>query len=164
MTGLIRVINRPLNYAGRARDLMLQLVGRLVENVGGFRDIVARGRFRQFTAQFDQLLQKGQRLNDADRRLGPDVWACAGLDDRAGRARRLLCRTAPPPDIAEVGAVITYATLLNQLFRRSWRRPDRPPSWLSICRAWLLCAAFSNAPVAAAQCPAAPGADPLDRL
>ena len=42
----VRLINRRVElYAGRARDLMMALLGRLVENVGGFRDIVASGRF-----------------------------------------------------------------------------------------------------------------------
>src|SRR5207249_2205536 len=45
--GLIRLVNRPLeHHAGRARELMQGLMSQLVEAVGGFRDIVAAGRFR----------------------------------------------------------------------------------------------------------------------
>jgi ATP-binding cassette subfamily B protein len=118
MAFAVRLINRRVEtYAGQARDLMLRLVGRLVENVGGFRDIVAAGRFRNFTAQFDDLLQESQRLN-----VRTAVWGqFAGLVPAmfvylgvlgvywVGLRRQ-------PIDIEEIGVLITYTALLTQLF------------------------------------------------
>lgn len=114
---VIRWMNRRVEYyAGQARDLMLELLGRLVEYVGGFRDIIAAGRFRNFTSQFDELLSRGQRLN-----IRTAVWGQMSGQVPAtlvslsvvgvyalGLSRR--------PSVAEVGELITYAALLGQLF------------------------------------------------
>jgi ABC-type multidrug transport system fused ATPase/permease subunit len=117
MAGVVRVINRRVEtYAGQARDLMLRLVGRLVENVGGFRDIVAAGRFRHFAAQFDELLREGQRLN-----VRTAVWGqLSGLVPATVVALAVLAvywlGLRRRPSVAEVGEIVTYALLLNQLF------------------------------------------------
>jgi ATP-binding cassette subfamily B protein len=118
MAGLIRAVNRQVEkYAARGRDVMLGLVGRLVENVGGFRDIVAAGRFRNFTAQFDDMLRESQRLN-----VRTAVWGqLAGLVPAmivslAVLAVYYLGVRREELNAAEVGTLITYTALLNQLF------------------------------------------------
>jgi ATP-binding cassette subfamily B protein len=114
---LVRRINRRVEYnAGRARDLMLELVGRLVEYVGGFRDIMATGRFRNFTAQFDEVLKRCQTYN-----VRTAVWSQlsgqvpASLVSLGVLAVYALGITRQPT-VAEVGDLITYAALLSQLF------------------------------------------------
>jgi ATP-binding cassette subfamily B protein len=117
MAGFIRLINRRVeSYAGQARDLMQQLVGRLVENVGGFRDIVAAGRFRHFTDQFDELLRRSQFLN-----VRTAVWGqLSGLLPAMVVSLAVLgvyyVGLRRHPKVEEVGALITYAALLDQLF------------------------------------------------
>jgi ATP-binding cassette subfamily B protein len=114
---VVRAINRRVAaYAGMARDLMMRLMGRLIENVGGFRDIVTAGRFRDFTAQFDELLREGQRLN-----VRTAVWGqLAGLVPALFVSLAVLAVYAlglrGPLDVEKVGALITYAALLQQLF------------------------------------------------
>ncbi len=114
---VVRVINtRVERYAGAARDLMLRIVGRLIEDVGGFRDIVAAGRFQHFTAQFDQLLQQAQQLN-----VRTAVWGqLSGLVPAMLVSSSVLLvyfvGVERRPTLEEVGGIITYATLLNQLF------------------------------------------------
>jgi ABC-type multidrug transport system fused ATPase/permease subunit len=118
MAGAVRVINRRVErYAGAARDLMLRLVGRLVENVGGFRDIVAAGCFRSFTAQFDDLLKESQRLNVRTAVWGqlsglvPAVFVYLGV-----LGVYLFGLRRGSIDVQEIGLLITYTTLLTQLF------------------------------------------------
>ncbi len=119
----IRWINvRVERNAGQARDLMLEMVGRLVEYVGGFRDIVASGRFRSFTGQFDSLLVQSQRLN-----VRTAVWGqMSGLVPAMLVSLSMLAvyvlglnglRELPRDEkIARIGELITYAALLSQLF------------------------------------------------
>jgi ATP-binding cassette subfamily B protein len=114
---VIRLINRRVEaYAGRARDLMLELVGRLVENVGGFRDIVAAGRFRGFTAQFDELLKEGQRLNVRTAVWGQLSGLVPSMLISLGVMAVYALGVRRHPSVTEAGAIITYAALLGQLF------------------------------------------------
>jgi ABC-type multidrug transport system fused ATPase/permease subunit len=114
---VVRRINRRVEYyAGRARDLMLDLVGRLVEYVGGFRDIVAAGRFRHFTIVFDDQLRQCQRLN-----VRTAVWSqLSGQVPATLVSLSILTVYAiglsRPLSLAAVGEMITYAALLSQLF------------------------------------------------
>jgi ATP-binding cassette subfamily B protein len=114
---VVRVINRRVEtYAGQGRGLMLRLMGRLVESVGGFRDIVAAGRFRHFTAQFDDMLLEGQRLN-----VRTAIWGqLSGLVPAMVVSLAVLAvyyvGLRSGPTLAGVGEIITYAMLLNQLF------------------------------------------------
>jgi ATP-binding cassette subfamily B protein len=114
---VVRRINRRVEYyAGRARDLMLELVGRLVEYVGGFRDLVATGRFGSFTAQFDDVLRRCQRFN-----VRTAVWG-----QLAGQMPATLVSLSVllvyslavwgQVSLEEAGRVITYAALIDQLF------------------------------------------------
>jgi ATP-binding cassette subfamily B protein len=114
---VVRLINRQVEYyAGRARDLMLELLGRLVEYVGGFRDIVAAGRFRNFTAQFDALLARGQDLNVRTAVWGQLAGQVPATLVALGTLSVYALGLRRRPDIAEVGEIITYAALLSQLF------------------------------------------------
>jgi ATP-binding cassette subfamily B protein len=117
MAGVIRSINHRVEYyAGQARDLMQELLGRLVEYVGAFRDIVAAGRFRDYTARFDDVLKESQKLN-----VRTAVWG-----QLSGLVPAMIVNLAVlgvyafgvsrGPTIAEIGVIITYATLLQQLF------------------------------------------------
>jgi ATP-binding cassette subfamily B protein len=114
---IVRYVNRRVEfYAGRSRDLMLELVGRLVEYVGGFRDLVATGRFGSFTTQFDDVLRRCQRYN-----VRTAVWG-----QLAGQVPATLVSlgvlvvyalgVGRRPSLAEAGTIVTYAMLLDQLF------------------------------------------------
>jgi ABC-type multidrug transport system fused ATPase/permease subunit len=117
VAGVVRAINRRVEfYAGQARDLMMQLVGRLVENVGGFRDIVAAGRFRDFTSRFDDLLRRGQRLNVRTAVWGQMSGLVPAMLVSLGVLAVYFISLQRHPRVEEVGALITYAALLNQLF------------------------------------------------
>jgi ATP-binding cassette subfamily B protein len=117
MAGLVRLINRRVAvYAAAARELMQQIVGRLVENVGGFRDIVASGRFKQFSRQFDQMLRASQRAN-----IRTAVWGhLSGLLPAMMVGLAVIgvysVGLKQTTDISEIGTLITYATLISQLF------------------------------------------------
>jgi ABC-type multidrug transport system fused ATPase/permease subunit len=120
---VIRWINQRVErFAGQARDLMLELVGRLVENVGGFRDIVASGRFSSFTARFDELLQEGQRLNVLTAVWGqlsglvPSMLVSLAVLAVYVLGLNNLRDLSEQQKIATIGDLITYAALLSQLF------------------------------------------------
>jgi ATP-binding cassette subfamily B protein len=123
LTPLIWWMNRRVeHYAGRARDLMLDLVGRLVENVGGFRDIVAAGRFRSFSAQFDAVLRQCQRFNVLTAVWSqlsgqvPATFVSLGMVTVYALGVRHMGDLSPEQRQVEVGTLITYALLLGQLF------------------------------------------------
>jgi ABC-type multidrug transport system fused ATPase/permease subunit len=114
---LVRWINRRVeHYSGRSRDVMLELLGKLVEYVGGFRDIVAAGRFRQFTAQFDDMLRRGQQLNVRTAVWGQLSGQVPATLVSLGVVTVYALGLSRSPGTAEVGALITYAILLGQLF------------------------------------------------
>jgi ATP-binding cassette subfamily B protein len=123
LTPLIRWMNRRVEYyAGRARDLMLELVGRLVENVGGFRDIVAAGRFRGFATQFDSLLRQCQRFNVRTAVWSqlsgqvPATFVSLGMLTVYALGLGRMGGLTAEQQAAEAGALITYTLLLGQLF------------------------------------------------
>jgi len=161
---LIRVINQRVEtYRPPPAILMLQLVGRLVENGGRLPRHLAAGRFRQFTAQFDQAAPEGQRLNVRPPSGANGLGLCR-LDDRAGVLGSTMS-DCPPAEHRRGRGVITYGNPAQPAL------PGDPGSGpidhrLALdCRAWLLFAAFSNCPVAgSANAQPPPGADPLDRL
>jgi ATP-binding cassette subfamily B protein len=117
MAGLVRVINRRVaNYAAVARELMQQIVGRLVENVGGFRDIVASGRFQHFSRQFDHMLRASQRAN-----IRTAVWGhLSGLLPAMMVGLAVIgvywVGLKQTTDVSEIGFLITYTALVSQLF------------------------------------------------
>jgi ATP-binding cassette subfamily B protein len=114
---IVRRINRRVEYyAGRARDLMLELVGRLVEYVGGFRDLVASGRFGSFTAQFDDVLERCQRFNVRTAVWGQLAGQVPATLVSLGVLLVYSLAVARRPPLEEIGRVITYAALLDQLF------------------------------------------------
>jgi ABC-type multidrug transport system fused ATPase/permease subunit len=117
MTLPIRWINRQVEKrAILGRELMQSIMGQLVENVGGFRDIVAAGRFRRFHERFDELLEAAQRNN-----VSTSVWAqLSGLVPAivislAGMAVYLI-GLERYQDVSQVGLILTYAGLLSQMF------------------------------------------------
>jgi ABC-type multidrug transport system fused ATPase/permease subunit len=95
---------------------MEDITGRLVEYVGGFRDIVAAGRFRVFAGRFDDLLRQSEWTN-----VRTAVWGQA-----AGLVPMLLVSLAMlgvywfglrrADSVADVGEFITYAGFVSQLF------------------------------------------------
>jgi ATP-binding cassette subfamily B protein len=114
---VVRWINRRVEYySGRARDLMLELVGRLVEYVGGFRDLVATGRFGSFTAQFDDVLRRCQRYNVRTAVWGQLAGQVPATLVSLGVLAVYALGVSRRPSVAEVGALITYAILVGQLF------------------------------------------------
>jgi ATP-binding cassette subfamily B protein len=114
---IVRVINRRVEYyAGRARDLMQELVGRLVEYVGGFRDLVATGRFGSFTARFDDVLRRGQALNVRTAVWGQLAGQVPATLVSLGVLAVYALAVSRRPTLAQAGTVITYAALLDQLF------------------------------------------------
>jgi ATP-binding cassette subfamily B protein len=114
---IVRWINRRVErYAHEGRELEQSITGRLVENIGGFRDIVASGRFRQFAGQFQGLLDQSARVS-----VIAAVWG-----QSAGLVPWMIVSLATlgvyyfglrgVSDVSQVGEVITFAALLGQLF------------------------------------------------
>lgn len=114
--GLTHWLNRRVEgHAEQARSQRETLLGKLVEFVGGFRDVLATGRFRRFAGNFDNLLLAHQRSN-----VRTAVWG-----QLAGLVPTLLLTLAmlavysrvllPGMALADVGGLITYALLLAQL-------------------------------------------------
>lgn len=114
---LIRVTNLQVEInARRGRAPMQEILSRVVENVGGFRDIVAAGRFSGFLQQFDVLLKDSQRVN-----VRTTLWAqVSGLVP--GMMLSLLIVSVYYiglecyQSVSQVGEIITYAGLLSWLF------------------------------------------------
>ncbi|MGI9515746.1 MAG: ABC transporter ATP-binding protein [Pirellulaceae bacterium] len=117
MSLVIRLINRRVeHYAGRGRDIEQKITGNLVENVGGFRDIVASGKFSGFADVFNQLLEKSVRIN-----VTTSIWGqLTGLIPAMVVSTATICVyyfwIRQIESVAQVGEVITYAALLGQLF------------------------------------------------
>jgi ATP-binding cassette subfamily B protein len=141
LAGVIRLANRPVEeHAGRARMLMQQLMGLLVEAVGGFRDIVAANRFRGFSERFDHLLAETRREN-----IRTNVWGqAAGLVPATLVSLAVLAvyyfGWRRSVDVSEIGGIITYTSLLSQLFpammalaRTTTDLAMAMPSLLSLC-------------------------------
>jgi ABC-type multidrug transport system fused ATPase/permease subunit len=114
---IVRGINRRVErYAHEGRDLEQSITGRLVENIGGFRDIVASGRFRDFAGQFQELLDQSAKVS-----VTAAVWG-----QTAGLVPWMVVSLATLgvyyfglrgiSDVSQVGEVITFAALLGQLF------------------------------------------------
>ncbi len=117
MTFAIRWINRKVeHFAHQGREIEQKITGRLVENVGGFRDIVASGKFTQFANIFDSLLAKSVRVN-----VTTSIWGqLTGLVPAIIVSSATLCvyyfGIHQISGVSEIGEVITYAALLSQLF------------------------------------------------
>ncbi|MCH8828838.1 MAG: ABC transporter ATP-binding protein, partial [Planctomycetes bacterium] len=113
----IRLINRRIQQlAGVGRELEQEITGTLVENVGGYRDIVASGKFQHFASQFHKILDRAAKIG-----VKTSVWGQA-----AGLVPWVFVSLATMgvyyfgvreiKDVSQIGAVITYAALLSQLF------------------------------------------------
>ena len=113
----VRLINKKVEFhAGRARDLMEAIMSQVVEYVGGFRDIVAAGRFRVFADRFDGMLQESQRAN-----VRTSLWGqMSGVVPSTVVSLAVLAVyffwLKRATSVADVGAIITYAGLLSQMF------------------------------------------------
>lgn len=58
---IFTICNRYVNYlAGYLRYAFTEMSDQLIETIGGFRDIVAGGRFDRFAARFDDILKRSQ--------------------------------------------------------------------------------------------------------
>jgi ABC-type multidrug transport system fused ATPase/permease subunit len=103
-------------YATRARDLALGITGALVECIGGFRDILAGGRFPRFARRYEQQVLESARLSVRTR-----MWQeVAGLLPSLGLSMIVLGVYAlglkEIHTLAQLGEVITYTVLLGQFF------------------------------------------------
>jgi len=59
---IFTICNRHVNQlAGYLRYAFTEMSDQLIETIGGFRDIVAGGRFDRFAARFDDILKRSQR-------------------------------------------------------------------------------------------------------
>lgn len=116
-SGVIRLANRRVEAnARRGRELMQDILTQVIENVGGYRDIVAAGRFSSFVDQFDDLAKRSQSVN-----VRTGVWAqVSGLAPSMMILLLTVCvyyfgfKRAHSVD--DTGSIITYALLLAQLF------------------------------------------------
>jgi ABC-type multidrug transport system fused ATPase/permease subunit len=114
---VIRLINRQVEFnAHRGRELSQTITGRLVEYIGGFRDLIASGKFSRYAGRFDDLLAQSAQVN-----IVTSVWAqTSGLVPAIVVSLAVLgvyvSSIGRIDSVAEVGGVITYAALLSQLF------------------------------------------------
>jgi ATP-binding cassette subfamily B protein len=102
--------------ARQGREIMQNIMSQLVENVGGFRDIVAAGRFQRFHEKFDELLEASQNNN-----VGISVWAqLSGLVPSMmislAAISVYLIGLQRYQDVSQVGLILTYTGLMWQLF------------------------------------------------
>jgi ABC-type multidrug transport system fused ATPase/permease subunit len=115
--GLIRFFNVFVKkYASQARDLAESITGSLIECIGGFRDIQASGRFPRYAQRYQDQVGESARVN-----VWVRIWGeIAGLLPWLGLSVIMLgvyasgLRTIN--SVTELGAIITFTTLLSQFF------------------------------------------------
>lgn len=115
----LALVNRQVErHANAGRDVQQRIFSQLVENVGGFRDIVASGRFSQFAARFDELLAVGQGIS-----IRTSVWSQSSrlLPSALISLAILTAYTTGLPwfrnaDAERWGVIITYAGFLTYVF------------------------------------------------
>ncbi len=106
-------------YATRARELSESITGALVECIGGFRDIQASGRFPLFAQRYQEQVAESARTN-----VRTQFWnEMGGLLPAVGLSLIILGVYASGlfgpnrvQSVAQVGAIVTFALMLGQLF------------------------------------------------
>ena len=117
MSLIIRIVNRKIEaYAAQGRALEQSITGQLVENVGGFRDIVAAGKFERFARQFYELLLRAAAINVKTAVLGQTAGLVPAIVVSLSALAVYVFGVRGAVDVAEIGGIITYAMLLNKLF------------------------------------------------
>jgi ABC-type multidrug transport system fused ATPase/permease subunit len=115
--GLVHLVNRRVEWhAHRSREQGQEIMGRLVEYVGGLRDILAAGCLRGFAAQVDPLLRANQRSNVRTAVWGQLSGLLPALTISLATLAYFYSGWRGAGDVAAVGMLVTYAGLLAQLF------------------------------------------------
>ncbi len=103
-------------YANQARDLSESITGSLIECIGGFRDILASGRFPIFAHRYEGQVAESCRVNVWTR-----VWGeLAGLVPSMGLSLIILgiyvAGLRRIESVSQVGEIITFTALLSRFF------------------------------------------------
>jgi ATP-binding cassette subfamily B protein len=106
-------------YATQGRVLSESITSALVECIGGFRDIQASGRFPHYAQRYQERVAESARTN-----VRTQMWnEMGGLLPYLGLSLIVLGVYATGlfghnkiESVAQVGALVTFAMMLNQLF------------------------------------------------
>jgi ATP-binding cassette subfamily B protein len=101
--------------ARRTQELGEEILAQLVEAIGGFRDIVAAGRFDRFARRFDGVLQETERTSVRTALWGQFGGTLPSIVISILLAVPYFVFLAGDFTIADVGLVITYVGLLAQV-------------------------------------------------
>ena len=113
---LVRLINnRVEDLAKKTRDVSEEILSRLVENIGGFRDILASGRFDRFAGQFSRLLAEGEKYG-----VRTSLWGqAAGVLPRSWIGLLLVLPyvvvAGGLESTEDAGRIITFVLLIQQV-------------------------------------------------
>lgn len=114
---VIRLINRQVERnAHKGREMSQTITGRLVEYIGGFRDLVASGKFSRYAGRFDDLLQESARVNILTSVLAQSSGLVPAIVVSLSILGVYYYSIGHITSEKEVGGVVTYAALLSQLF------------------------------------------------